>query len=397
MTKDRKKDIIAIVGAGKGGTAILQTLLNMPEINIKYICDIDPKAPGMILGRHHGIECVTSLNPVCLDRKVDLIIEATGRPSVYEAIVAGKQTRTRVIGSKDSKIIYHLLDSLRGAAIRLEKYNTALEKLVSERTSELETASGELQKKVFEYEKLNLKLQQINNEKTKYLIHATHQLKAPFAAVQSYTELILDGYTGDIPDQTRDIVQKIKDRCTLLTQNIREMLELANLKSMIRENLRIRPESLNKIILSSINHLKAVAEARNVGIKYKSLPDTVSIYCNRNQILILLSNLIENAISYSPPGTSVSIKARKTAPTRVQISVSDRGIGIEKQFLNKIFDEYFRTNKAVAFNNRGTGLGLSIAREIADIHHAPIKVESSPGKGSTFSFEMDTVAVLSQT
>jgi len=391
MQKNDKKDAIAIVGAGKGGTAILQTILKMPEINVKYICDSNPEAPGMKLGRLHGIECQTSLDSLCLDPELDLIFEATGNPSVYETIAAKKQPGTRVIGSEDSKIIYHLLDILRGAAVRLEEYNTALEKRVIARTSELETVNSELEKKILEREELNFKFQQINNEKTKYLMHATHQLKAPFAAIQSYTDLILDGYTGNIPEQTHDIILKIKDRCVLLSNSIKEMLELANLKSMVRENIQMEPESLNKMIISSINHLKEFAASQDIGIQYEPLPDTLSVRCNRNQILILLSNLIENAISYSPPHTSISINTGQFTPTQIRISVSDKGIGIAKQFQHKIFEEYFRTNEAVAFNDKSTGLGLAIVREIADIHHIFVEVESTPLKGSTFFFVMNLV------
>jgi signal transduction histidine kinase len=259
------------------------------------------------------------------------------------------------------------------------------------RTSELETVNSELEKRILEHEELNLKFQQINNEKTKYLMHATHQLKAPFAAIQSYTDLILDGYTGNIPEQTHDIILKIKDRCVLLSNSIKEMLELANLKSMVMENIQMEPESLNKMIISSINHLKEFAASRDIGIQYEPLPDTLSVRCNRNQILILLSNLIENAISYSPPHTSISINADQFTPTQIRISVSDKGIGIAKQFQRKIFEEYFRTNEAVAFNDKSTGLGLAIVQEIANIHHIFMEVESTPLKGSTFFFVMNLV------
>lgn len=124
---------------------------------------------------------------------------------------------------------------------------------------------------------------------------------------------------------------------------------------------------------------------------FPTLPQpNVDVICNRNQILILLSTLIENAIHYSPEGSEIRIKAELDAHLKkVKFSVKDQGIGIDDRHLSRIFDEYFRSNEAVATHEQGTGLGLAIAKEIAAIHGTTIQVQSSPGKGSTFSFELN--------
>src|SRR3989339_372564 len=212
-----KTEVIAIIGAGKGGTAILETLLKMPSVITKHVCDVNPSAPGIILARQHGIQCHTQMTAICQDKEIDLIFEVTGRKEIFARILAQKQENTRVIGSEDARIIFHLLDLQQEVSDRLEDYNLILERRVLERTMELEKANTELERKIIEYEKLNEKLLQINNEKTKYLMHATHQLKAPFAAIQSYADLILDGYTGEIPKTTLAIVEKINKRCILLS------------------------------------------------------------------------------------------------------------------------------------------------------------------------------------
>ena len=368
-----KKDSIAVVGAGKGGTAILETLLRMPEVEIRHVCDINPDSPGMKLARRRGIACHTDLRAVCRDGRLDLIFEATGFREVYEKIVAAKRAHTRVIGSKDAKIIYHLLDQQRAAADKLEDYNIELERRVADRTRELAQA--------------NEKLQQINNEKTRYLMHATHQLKAPFAAIQSYTDLILEGYTGKIEPRTREIVRKMKLRCLLLSTSIKEMLELANLKSLVRENIKLEDALLSSMIASAVRHFSDLAASRSIRLVAEPFED-LKVECNRNQILILLSTLIENAIHYSPDGSEVRIWARAAGSGRFEVSVADRGIGIKKNQLGRIFDEYYRTNEAVAAHEQGTGLGLAIAREIASIHGTAINVESFPGRGSRFSFQL---------
>lgn len=384
-----KTEIIAIIGAGKGGAAILETLLKMPGISVKYVCDVNPEAPGMTLARQHGIECQTPLAEICRDNEIDLIFEVTGRQEICAQIIAQKPEKTRVLGSEDARIIFHLLDLQQEVSDRLEDYNLVLERRVLERTMELEKANTELEKKIFAYEKLNDKLLQINNEKTKYLMHATHQLKAPFAAIQSYIDLILEGYAGRIPRMALDIIRKIRERCVLLSDVIKDMLELANLKSLVRENIRMEFAPLDGIMASAVKHLAAPAAAREIKI---STPEAKNILvkCNRNQILILLSNLIENAIYYSPAGKSVAIVLKEEPNASVRISVADQGIGIDEKHQSRIFEEYFRTNPAVEFNERGTGLGLAIVREIAQIHETAIEVESAPGKGSVFSFHLKT-------
>jgi len=386
-----KTEVIAIIGAGKGGTAILETLLKMPSVVIKYVCDVDHAAPGIALARQRGIQCDLPMTAVCQDKAVDLIFEVTGRKEVFARILAQKQENTRVIGSEDARIIFHLLDLQQEVSDRLEDYNIILERRVLERTAEQEKANAELERKIIEYEELNEKLQQINNEKTKYLMHATHQLKAPFAAIQSYTDLILEGYTGEIPKMTLEIVEKINKRCILLSDSIKDMLELANLKSLVKENIQMSACPLDSIISSAVKHLAALAASRGITISVPALPADVAVKCNRNQILILLSNLLENAIYYSPDGAPVSITAQAAPGGFVKIAVADHGIGIDDKHLNRIFEEYFRTNKAVAVNERGTGLGLAIAMEIAGIHGTKIEVESTPGKGSVFSFKLKSV------
>ncbi|MCX5794860.1 MAG: ATP-binding protein [Elusimicrobia bacterium] len=373
-----KKDVIAVVGAGKGGTAILETLLKMPDIVIRHVCDVDPDAPGMKAAREHGIAQDQDLEAVCRDEKVGLIFEATGSQAVYDRILALKHPHARVIGSEDAKIIFHLLDLQQGVSDTLSAYNLELDRRVQERTRELAQA--------------NATLQQINNEKTRYLMHSTHQLKAPFAAIQSYIDLILEGYVGRIEPRTREIVLKMQQRCMLLSEAIKEMLELANLKSVVRENIKMEEAPLEGIISSAVRHFTDLAASRKIRIAVAPLPP-VGVSCNRNQILILLSTLLENAIHYSPDGSEIRVAAAAATDSgQVDISVQDHGIGIEKHLIGKIFDEYFRANSAVAVHEQGTGLGLAIAREIANIHGTMIWVQSEPGQGATFSFRLKTAA-----
>jgi len=225
-------DGIAIIGAGKGGLALLKVLLLIPGVSIKYVCDIRPDSPGMVYAAQHNINCVTNFSQILSDKEVTLVFEATGDEAIFREINEKKSPGLSLIGSRGSKTIFSLIGSYEEVNRNLQTYKNSLEERIIERTEELEVANLGLQKEKEIVDGFLLRQQQVNEDKTRYLLHATHQLKAPFAAIQSFLDIILDGYTGEIPERTRDILLKVITRCKLLTSLINEMLELAKLKSL---------------------------------------------------------------------------------------------------------------------------------------------------------------------
>jgi signal transduction histidine kinase len=376
---------IAIVGGGKGGKALLTDLVKIPGISIKYVCDVNPEAEGMVFAREHGIKtCLwEDIKPVLKDPELDLILEVTGQQKVFKYLSRHKLDTVNIISSSASKIIFHFIDTQQQVTNELEEYKKGLEKKIQERTEEIAWANRELQQRVYEIEKLNEKLQEINDTKTKYLLQATHQLKAPFAAIQSYVDILLQGYAGLISIQATEIIAKIETRCYMLSQLIKEMLELANLNSYVEKNVRMQPASLGKIARAVMDSFLAVAQRKNIPLYYANTAKNDLISCNQEQMMIMLSNILDNAIIYSNDSTQVDITVQDSEKGEVAIAIADKGIGIPEQNIPKIFHEYFRSNNAVKKHENGTGLGLAIAKRIADIHGALIEVESALEKGTT--------------
>ena len=384
MENNDNEAVIAIIGAGKGGLSLLKVLLNIPDINIKYICDVNPYAVGVLFAQNHGIDYQADYDKLIKDKQLDLIFEATGDLRVYHDLSKKKLNKTSLIGANGSKIIFHLLDSYNDINRNLNEYKMNLEKKIIERTEDIEKVNIKLEKEMLEYEKISQKLHEINQEKTKYLLHATHQLKAPFAAIQSYVDLILEGYSGNIPKGTREIILKIKQRCQLLSKVISEMLELEKLKSGDEKLAGLKKIDISPILSRVVNRFVATAESKQINIAYLPFKNSYFINGNEDQLDILVSVLIENAIDYSPPGSTVNVN-KKIEGGMIYIGIKDQGIGIPQKNLGNIFNEFFRSNNAAEFNKNGTGLGLSIAREIANIHKAQLNVESELGEGSLFS------------
>lgn len=366
-----RKNTIAIVGAGKGGCAILSMFLGFPNIDVKYLYDARPDSPGILLAKEHGITCLHDLSFAELagNAEINLILEITGQRDVFHQLNGLKSPDTSLIGSDGSRFLFDLLG--------IEKQiNQTLEEKIHERTLELE-------EQVRQHSLLNEQLQRVNNQKTKYLLQSTHQLKAPFAAIQSYTDLILDGYTGEIPGKTREIVEKVKTRCEFLSTSIKSMLKLANLKSFVTRNITMTPLNLNAVTADVVDEFLPLASHRGVAVNVHPCANEPSVMGNLPQVTILLSNLIENAICYSRGG-EVRVDCAVEDGAAV-FSVTDHGIGIDSDHVEKIFQEFFRSNEAVEAHRNGTGLGLAIAKEIADIHGYRMHVSSSKENGTTFT------------
>jgi len=380
---------IAIVGMGQGGTLILKLLLQIPGATVKYICDANPGTEGMILGNRAGITCLTRLegSEIVTDKSLNLVFEATGNKHIFEYLQQHVDTHCTVIGSVGARVIYYLLDGQQKITEELQQCKLILSEKVMDRTEELEKSNRKLQHQINEYQELNKKLQQVNEEKTKYLVNATHQLKAPFAAVQSYTELLLDGYADTLSDKAESIVRKMKNRCILLSSSIKEMLELANLNSFIDENLQTDEENLDDILREVIESMQPLFKRKDMIVSFHSESKPHMIRCNRKQIKALAQILLENAVHYSEPEKPIDVRVKKSREGRILFSVTDRGIGIEKKNLKNIFKEYFRTNRGVRKSYNGSGLGLAIAKRIAELHRGDISVDSVPGEGSVFKME----------
>jgi len=228
----------------------------------------------------------------------------------------------------------------------------------------------------------NERLVRADRERREHLLHTTHELKAPFAAMQSNVQLLLKGYCGELPEAARLVVDKIDARCRKLSDQIREMLQLANLKS---EGARARPWErcdLSQLVRRAVDALRPTTGPRNIIITCEL--ERVQVVGVRDQLEMLLANVVANAVHYSFPGGHVSVSCHAVADGAVEVVVSDQGIGIPQEKVAHIFDEYYRTNEAARHNRMSTGLGLAIVKHIAESHRIAVHIDSAVGKGTTF-------------
>lgn len=222
------------------------------------------------------------------------------------------------------------------------------------------------------------------DEQNQFISDASHELKTPLTSLKSAMEVHL-----------RDKDLNLADAKNLIRENIEEVNKLQSLSegllrlaSYQKPNNQVRFEivSLGSIIKRSIQKVKPQAIKKKITIKDKS--HNFEFEADQYAVSDLLVILLDNAIKYSPKGTTVTITSRKTDGS-IFISISDQGVGISKKDLPHIFDRFWRADQARSKDGAsGFGLGLSIAKKIVESHHGDITVESVLGKGSTFTVRL---------
>jgi signal transduction histidine kinase len=247
------------------------------------------------------------------------------------------------------------------------------------------TLSSAVRKRDEQLRAANERLVKADEEKTQQMLVTTHELKAPFAGIESNIQLLKYQFWNEIPESVHTIIDRIDSRAQTLRERISKILVLGDLKMKPTLELQSEAVDLKKVMDAVIDDLNEKAKARKVILKI-NIPSLL-VQGNMEPLGILFSNLVANAIFYSYEGGTVDVSTKQTGD-RIVVSVVDRGIGIREDAIPHIFDEYYRTKEASKFNKMSTGLGLSMVKEIARNLGLGVSVTSEQGKGTTFEVTM---------
>lgn len=220
--------------------------------------------------------------------------------------------------------------------------------------------------------------------RSEFVANVSHELKTPIAAVKGFSETLLAGAVKD-EETAMSFLQIIYDESERLNRLIGDILELSKIESR-RAALILTPVELNEFIRHTIQILDVSAEQKNISVIFN---DNEELYIegDEDRLRQIFVNLLSNAINYTPEGGQVTISVEEK-PDYVAISFSDTGVGIPEKDLPRIFERFYRVDKARSRNSGGTGLGLSIVKHLVDSHKGNISVTSVVGKGSTFVIEL---------
>jgi signal transduction histidine kinase len=334
---------------------------------------LDVMMPGI-----NGIELLKRI--VAFDPYLVCII-ITGYATIELAVQAIKDGAYNFIAKpfESSALLLTVNQGLEKRQLSLE--TRRLSQLEAEKEA-LERRNAELEREALE--RRNLELEQLNRVKSSFMLTVAHELRAPLAAIQSYLRLLIDGY---IPAQEqREYLVRTEQRTAEQLELISDLLNLARLQN---PDLEIKREPV-----SPAESLREVCELLNSRAQEKRITFTVSIPRQTPTILAdpkhirqLWCNLVSNAIKYTHEGGVVNV-TMEVQDNQIVTSVHDTGIGIAPEDLTQIFEEFYRTKAAKAYSQMGTGLGLSISKHIVETYQGHIDVESTVGKGSTFTITL---------
>lgn len=226
-----------------------------------------------------------------------------------------------------------------------------------------------------------------------FVENASHELRTPVTAIQGFLETLLDGALADPVMATRftDLAAKHARR---LGHIITDLLHLSRLESGRAEGIDLHPVPLTGILVSVIEDVSLLAESRHIAI-HLSCPDTVTGLVHPPLLEQAVSNLVHNAIQYSPDHTRIDVRARIEGDEAV-IEVQDAGCGIPAQHLPRLFERFYRVDTSRSRSLGGTGLGLSIVKHIINVHKGRVEVESSPPTGSVFRLRVQAANSMPQ-
>lgn len=216
-----------------------------------------------------------------------------------------------------------------------------------------------------------------------FVANVSHELKTPVGAMSVLAEALLA--SADDPDTVRRFAEKMVAESRRLADMIGELIELSRLQGAERLP-DLDAVDVDSIVSEAVSRHKVAADSSQISITTDA-PTGYRVLGDEGLLVTAIANLVSNAIAYSPNGTDVSISRRRRGGN-IEIAVTDRGIGIAKDDQERVFERFFRVDKARSRATGGTGLGLAIVKHVAANHNGSIRLWSQPGTGSTFTLSI---------
>lgn len=231
-----------------------------------------------------------------------------------------------------------------------------------------------------------VQLKKLERVRSEFLGNVSHELRTPIFSLQGFLETLIEGAVDD-PAVNRDFLKKAQAHAARLNTLLADLITISQIESG-EMKMSFRYFDLNEFLDSLLRELRPTAELHGVSLRRDGYPaGSLEVFGDRERLQVVMENLIENAIKYNRPSGEV-VLASDRSDRKVRVSVSDSGLGIAAAHIPRIFERFYRVDRDRSRDVGGTGLGLAIVKHIIEAHGSSVKVESEPGKGSTFSFEL---------
>jgi two-component system, OmpR family, sensor histidine kinase SenX3 len=215
-----------------------------------------------------------------------------------------------------------------------------------------------------------------------FVANISHELKTPVGALALLAETLL---AEDEPVVARRLAERMLTEAFRVGRTIDDLLELSRIEA--DEEARREDVPVQAFIAQAVDRVRPAAEQQEIEIEVDEPAARLAVAGDRRQLVSATYNLLENAVKYSDPGSTIDVRAR-TDGRWVDIEVQDHGIGIPRRDLERVFERFYRVDRGRSRETGGTGLGLAIVRHVASNHAGDVRVESAEGEGSTFTLRL---------
>jgi two-component system phosphate regulon sensor histidine kinase PhoR len=263
--------------------------------------------------------------------------------------------------------------------IRKNKYNNEEEIQLGDHLLALQKAI----KKMFKKEKSDIEyLQRLQKMRSQFLANVSHELRTPIFAIQGYIETLLNGAIYD-EKVNMHFLEKANQHTVSLSNLLNDLIDISMIESG-EMRMSYRYFKINDLIEQVIQENKIIAEEKKLNLNFIPARDDLEVFGDKEKLKQVLVNLILNAIKYTEIG-KVEVLVEEDQKN-VKVIIKDTGIGIPENYQDRIFERFFRVDKARSRSQGGTGLGLAIVKHIVEAHNSKVIVSSIMGEGSEFSF-----------
>jgi two-component system, OmpR family, phosphate regulon sensor histidine kinase PhoR len=229
------------------------------------------------------------------------------------------------------------------------------------------------------------RLRQLEEIRREFVADVSHELRTPLSLIKGYAETLRTGAAED-PEVAAKFLRKIEHHTDRLNNLIEDLLTISRLESG-QVNLKLEEVDLSPLAFQVAEELQPRARAKSAAI-HNAIPSGLRVRADRDRLQQVLVNLLDNAIKYGKAGGRITLGAQGSAGKSIQVWVSDDGPGIPPEARGRLFERFYRVDKARSRETGGTGLGLSIVKHIVQSHGGEVWVESDPGQGATFFFTL---------
>ena len=254
----------------------------------------------------------------------------------------------------------------------LETLATGLEQRILERTQDLQSA--------------NERLQELDRLKSAFVSIVSHELRTPMTSIKGLIENMMDGLTGELTEHQTFYLSRVNHNIERLTRMINDLLDLSRIEAGHME-LQTTAVDIGSIAREVVELLKPMAEENSLTLATNIIDPIPLIQGDRDKLIQIFTNLTNNALKFTPPSGTVTVKVKYHPDGYIHAGVTDTGCGIPLDEQKTVFERFYRSQSA-DLKNRGAGLGLAITKSLVELHGGTIGVESTLGQGSHFWFNL---------